>query len=83
MGPVARAIAAVAGVDTSAIEMSVNMRDAFGFDSLMWVEFASALEGLGPAAIDPEVLSRCETVSDVVRVVGAPPCPRGRICAGR
>ena len=38
MGPVARAIAAVAGVDTSAIEMSVNMRDAFGFDSRMWVE---------------------------------------------
>ena len=73
MGPVARAIAAVAGVDTSAIEMNVNMRDAFGFDSLMWVELASALEGLGPAAIDPEVLSRCETVSDVVRVVGAPP----------
>jgi len=73
MGPVARAIAAVAGVNVDQIEMGVNMRDAFGFDSLMWVELASALEGLGPSSVDPEVLSRCETVADVVTIVGAPP----------
>jgi long-chain acyl-CoA synthetase len=71
--PVARAIAAVAGVDTSAIGMGVNLAEAFGFDSLMWVELASALSGVGSADLDPEQLSRCETVADVVRFVGAPP----------
>ena len=75
-GPVARAIAAVAGVAAEDVGLSQHMTDAFGFDSLMWVELASALEGVGPASIDPESLSRCETVGDVVQMVGAPPSLR-------
>jgi len=72
-GPVARAIAAVAGVSESEIQLDVNLAERFGFDSLMWVELASALEGVGPAPLDPEVLSRSQTVSDVIQLVGAPP----------
>jgi len=71
--PVARAIAAVAGVDPKQVTAAVNLTDAFGFDSLMWVELASALDGVAQARPDPEVLSQCETVADVVACVGAPP----------
>jgi long-chain acyl-CoA synthetase len=76
-GPVARAIAAVAGVSESDITMGVNLTEQYGFDSLMWVELASALEGVGPASVDPEVLSHSQTVSDVVQLVGAPPMLSG------
>jgi len=71
-GPVAHAIAAVAGVDRGEIKMNTHLLEAHGFDSLMWVELASALEGIGEGSIDPVELSRCETVADVVRLVGAP-----------
>ena len=71
--PVARAIAAVAGVKSEAVAMDLNLAEAFGFDSLMWVELASALGGVGPAEVDPVLLSQCATVADVVRFVGAPP----------
>ena len=71
-GPVAHAIAAVAGVSRSDISMTTNLLEAHGFDSLMWVELASALEGIGEGSVDPVDLSRCETVTDVIRLVGAP-----------
>jgi long-chain acyl-CoA synthetase len=74
-GPVARAIAGVAGVEADAIQMGTNLLESHGFDSLMWVELASALEGIGSGSIDPVVLSRCETAADVVKLVGAPPAP--------
>ena len=74
--PVARAIAAVAGVQASVLHMDTNLAEAHGFDSLMWVELASALDELAPAGIDPDVLSRCETVADVVKLVDAPPVDR-------
>ena len=70
--PVARAIAAVAGVEASEITMETNLLEAHGFDSLMWVELASAVEGLSQGSVDPEALTRCETVADVVKLVGAP-----------
>ena len=71
-GPVAHAIAAVAGVPRERVSMDTNLLEAHGFDSLMWVELASALDGVGEAAVDPVALSRCETAADVVRLVGAP-----------
>ena len=75
--PVARAIAAVAGVEVSEVTSGVNLAERFGFDSLMWVELASALDGISQARPDPDALARCETVGDVVAFVGAPPVLAG------
>jgi long-chain acyl-CoA synthetase len=75
-GPVARSIAVVAGVDVGEIHMDTHLTETHGFDSLMWVELASALDEVSVGGVDPEVLSRCETVADVVRVVGSPPVSR-------
>jgi long-chain acyl-CoA synthetase len=72
LGPVARAVAAVAGVPEERVGMGSRLAQDFGFDSLMWVELASALEGAGEGRPDPQSLSACETVADVVRLVGAP-----------
>jgi long-chain acyl-CoA synthetase len=72
--PVARAIAAVAGVDVSKVQANTNLLEAFGFDSLMWVELSASLESLGGSP-SPDALSTCETVSDVVRLIGAEPAP--------
>ena len=71
-GPVGRAIAAVAGVDASKVQADTHLRDAFGFDSLMFVELAAALEGLSTGRPDADALTACETVADVVALVGAP-----------
>jgi len=71
--PVARAIAAVAGVDASEVTAGVNLQERFGFDSLMWVELASALDGIAQSRPDADALARCETVADVVLFIGAPP----------
>ena len=42
-GPVAEAIATVAGVGTSKVTTTTHMVEDLHFDSLMWVELASAL----------------------------------------
>lgn len=72
-GPVMHAVAAVAGVDESAITSASRLREDFGFDSLMYVELASALEGVGQGRPDADSLSRVESVADIVALVGAPP----------
>jgi long-chain acyl-CoA synthetase len=69
--PVARAIAAVAGVDVSQVSMGTELSE-LGYDSLMWVELASALEALDGGRPDPDELGHCETVQDVVELVKAP-----------
>ncbi|MCB9742960.1 MAG: AMP-binding protein [Alphaproteobacteria bacterium] len=71
-GPVAKAIAAVAGVEAGKVTPATRMADTLGFDSLMWVELASALEAVGRGLPDADELSRCETVADVVALVDAP-----------
>jgi long-chain acyl-CoA synthetase len=68
-GPVADAIAAVAGVEPGAISPETRLADQLSFDSLMLVELASALEST-PGHPDIEALSRCETVADVVALAG-------------
>ncbi len=70
--PVARAVASVAGLDSAKVTAGTRLADELGFDSLMWVELASALEGIDGGKPDPEALSQCETVSDVVSLVRAP-----------
>lgn len=69
-GPVAAAVASVAGVDVSKVKPDTRLLDELGFDSLMAVELASALSGLGHANPDPDDLLRCETVSDLTRLIG-------------
>jgi long-chain acyl-CoA synthetase len=68
--PVARAIASVAGVDISQIRPETRLMEELAFDSLMAVELASALAGIGHANPDPDDLIRCETVADLTRLVG-------------
>ena len=70
--PVAQAIAQVAGVDPATVTADTLMTDELHFDSLMWVELASALESLEGGQPDAEALTRCETVADVVRLVNVP-----------
>ncbi|MFT4979044.1 MAG: long-chain acyl-CoA synthetase, partial [Myxococcota bacterium] len=69
-GPVAQAVAAVAGVPRSKVTPETRLLDDLGFDSLMAVELASALAGIGHANPDPDDLIRCETVADLTTLVG-------------
>lgn len=69
-GPVAEAIAGVADVDVSQIRPDTNLRDAFGFDSLMFVELAAALDGVGVGRPDADRLAECDTVADITALVG-------------
>lgn len=70
--PVIQAIAGVAGVSPDEVGAGTKLRDAYGFDSLMFVELSSALEHVGTGRPDAEALSQCDTVADVVALVGAP-----------
>ena len=70
--PVARAIAAVAGVPVEEVTPSRTLAE-LGFDSLMWVELAAALDEVAHGRLDADLLSRCESVDELVRLVGAPP----------
>lgn len=71
-GPVAEAIATVAGVAIPKVTTTTHMVEDLHFDSLMWVELASALEAMGVGAPDADELSHAETVADVVRLAGVP-----------
>ncbi|MCB9761480.1 MAG: AMP-binding protein [Alphaproteobacteria bacterium] len=71
-GPVVDAIAAVAGVSAAGVTENTNLGDELGFDSLMWVELASALESMGHGQPDADRLARCETVAEVIALVNAP-----------
>jgi long-chain acyl-CoA synthetase len=70
-GPVARAVAAVAGVSESDVHAESDLRAEFQFDSLMFVELASALEGVGTGRPDADRLATAQTVADLTRLVGA------------
>lgn len=69
--PVAKAVAAVAGVALTSVQPSTRLRDELGFDSLMAVELSSALSGIGNANPDPDAIGQCETVADLVELVGS------------
>lgn len=71
--PVSRAVAAVAGVALHEVGPGTSLQADLGFDSLMWVELAAALDELAEGRLDADALSRCETVAEVVKLVGAPP----------
>jgi long-chain acyl-CoA synthetase len=68
---VAKAVSGVTGVDLKNITPSTNLRDELGFDSLMAVELSSALSALPKSqSPDPDALGKCETVSDIIKLVG-------------
>ncbi|MEC8423582.1 MAG: 1-acyl-sn-glycerol-3-phosphate acyltransferase, partial [Myxococcota bacterium] len=71
-GPVAAAIASVAGVDPSRVLPSSELQADFNYDSLMFVELSSALQGVGTGQPDADALAACATVADVTVLVGAP-----------
>ena len=71
-GPVARAVAAVAGADATTVGLQSRLVEELGYDSLMWVELASALQAVGTGRPDPDALAKCQTVADIVALVGAP-----------
>ena len=71
--PVARAIASVAGVSADQVHAGTSLAEDLGYDSLMWVELQSALEGVGHGVPDALALQRCRTAAEVVALVGAPP----------
>ena len=70
--PVLAAIAGVAGVDLAKVSPSTRLREAFGFDSLMYVELSAALESVGTGRPDADALSACETAAEIIELCGAP-----------
>lgn len=62
------AVALTAGLDPKKISPETRLAQDLGFDSLMWVELAGALEPLFGRP-DPEALYRCETVRELERFV--------------
>ncbi len=72
-GAISKAIATVAGVSSDKITMGTNLQADLGFDSLMAVELASALSNLPKiGSPDPDDVAKCETVADIVQLVGQP-----------
>ena len=65
-----RVIAKVAGVPVTNVIGTTRLREDLGYDSLMWVELASALGE--QATLSADALSRCETVSQLEEMVAAP-----------
>ncbi len=65
-GPVVTAVASIAGKAPGDVTDATHLREDLGFDSLMWVELAGALEALPGHTPDADALSDCDTVGDVV-----------------
>ena len=70
---VQHAVAALSGKDASAIDENMSLIADLGFDSLMSMELQVAIEARIGRKLDPEQLTRVETVGDVVRLVGEKP----------
>ena len=69
---ISKALASVCGVSETTITPSTNLREDLGFDSLMAVELSAALSSLPKlGSPDPDELSSCETVTDIIQLFGA------------
>ena len=68
---VTKAIATVAGKKAEEIGLHTKLKEDLGFDSLMAVELSASLSNLPKiASPDPDTVAKCETVADVLRLVG-------------
>jgi long-chain acyl-CoA synthetase len=71
--PIINAVATVTGTPTARIHSGTKLRDDLGLDSLMAVELASALGTLGKGLPDADEVAKCETVADLVKLIGEKP----------
>ena len=72
-GAINKAISIVAGVSIDKVSLDTNLQGDLGFDSLMAVELAAALSNLPKiGSPDPDDVAKCETVADIVKLVGQP-----------
>ncbi len=69
--PVRHAVAAIAGKSVAEIVAGTRLKGDLGFDSLMMMELASALEAQVGTGLDAGRLAACETVDEVERLAGA------------
>jgi len=72
-GPVVGAVVAVAGIARDKVNANTNLVESLAFDSLMWVELAAALDGMGLGHFEVVDLARCETIAELVEFVGQNP----------
>lgn len=73
LATVRHAVAALSGKEASSIGEEMSLVADLGFDSLMSMELQVAVEARIGRKLDPEQLTRVETVGDVVRLVGDQP----------
>lgn len=74
-GSVRQTIAGVCGQPAEEITGSTRMVEDLAFDSLMWVELASALDELPDVHPDTEALASCSTVAEIEELTAQPPVP--------
>ena len=67
---IVKAIASVTGSKVGDIHSATMLREDLGFDSLMAVELASVLSNIGKGRFDADDIAKCETISDLVDLVG-------------
>ncbi len=79
-GAISKAIATVAGISPEKITLGTNLQADLGFDSLMAVELAAALSNLPKiGSPDPDDVAKCETVADIVKLVGQPEVEKAKV----
>ena len=67
---IVKAVASVTGTKAGEIHSATMLREDLGFDSLMAVELASVLSNIGKGRFDPDDIAKCETIADLVDLVG-------------
>lgn len=75
LGVVQHAVATIAGVKPAEVKPEMTLASDLGFDSLMSMELAMALEAQAGHPLDAEQLRRVETVQDAARLLGRPRRP--------
>ena len=67
---IVKAVASVTGTKAGEIHSATMLREDLGFDSLMAVELASVLSSIGKGRFDPDDIAKCETIADLVDLIG-------------
>ncbi len=75
LGVVQHVVATIAGIKPTEVAPGMSLGADLGFDSLMSMELAMALEAQAGHPLDAEQLQRVETIEDAARLVGRPRRP--------